>query len=118
MDQPKVRLGSLVFNVPDPAAAGAWLQTVFGAVDSGPVAEHCVAVELDGLCLDLSSRWHTRAYFTVDDLDAFHAHCLEKGAEVISPPHETGVGGARLMEIAGAGMRLYVIDHQKTEEAQ
>ena len=113
MDQPKVRLDSLVFNVPDPAEASIWLQSVFGAVDKGQVAEHARSVELDGLPIDLSSLWHTRPYFTVDDLNAFHARCLDKGVEVVSAPHETGVGGVRLMEITGAGMRLYVIEHRE-----
>lgn len=112
MTQPEVRLDSLVFNVPSPAAASAWLQRVCGAVDKGQVADHARSVELAGLPIDLSSLWHTRAYFTVDDLDAFHGRCLDLEVEVVSAPHETGVGGARLMEIAGAGLRLYVIEHR------
>jgi predicted enzyme related to lactoylglutathione lyase len=111
-----VRIDSVAYHVQHLDAAARWFEQL-GATVKGELSQHGRYLDLGGLCIELSTRWtagaHGDPYFTVDDLDALHVRCVERGVQVLSPPHDTG-DDARLMELAGPdGLRLYVISYPK-----
>jgi len=116
------RLDSVTYHVDAEHidATAQWLAKVFGAPDVETLGEQVRSLQAGPLGIDVTCRWgHSPLgdpYYVVADLDAYHAWCVQQGLEVSMAPHATGVGGARLMQLAGpGGVRVYVLGHSDKE---